>query len=243
VTNFGFVRRHAEIFIRPGENARSKFAVGAERLANGLTFLFDNDGSGFQIQCMVAVNSTMLPLGTKAPDFRLPDATGKMVSLADLKGAPALLVVFMCNHCPYVMHIRAGLAQLARDYLPRGVAMIGINSNDVENYPADSPARMAEEAKTAGYQFPYLYDETQSVAKAYRAACTPDFFVFDASQRLVYRGQMDDSRPGSSLPVTGKDLRAALEAALSGKPVSSNQKPSIGCNIKWKPGNEPEYFG
>jgi peroxiredoxin len=191
---------------------------------------------------MIAVNSTMLPLGTKAPDFRLPDAAGKMISLAELQGAPALLVVFMCNHCPYVKHIRAGLAQLARDYLPRGVAMVGINSNDVENYPADSPARMAEEAKAAGYLFPYLYDETQSVAKAYRAACTPDFYVFDAGQRLVYRGQMDDSRPGSSLPVTGKDLRAALEAALSGKPVPSSQKPSIGCNIKWKPGNEPEYF-
>jgi peroxiredoxin len=191
---------------------------------------------------MVAVNSTMLPLGTMAPGFRLPDTGGKLVSVQDFARAPALLVVFMCNHCPYVKHIRSGLAQLARDYQPRGVAMAGINSNDVANYPADSPAKMAEEAKAAGYIFPYLYDETQEVAKAYRAACTPDFYLFDQDQRLVYRGQFDDSRPGSGMPVTGKDLRAALDAVLAGKPVSSNQKTSIGCNIKWKPGNEPEYF-
>ena len=191
---------------------------------------------------MVAVNSTMLPLGTKAPDFRLPDTTGKPVSLKDFGSAPALLVVFMCNHCPYVKHVRSGLAQLARDYQPRGLAMVGISSNDVANYPADSPAKMAEEAKAAGYIFPYLYDETQSVAKGYRAACTPDFYLFDQGQRLVYRGQMDDSRPGNGIPVTGKDLRAALDAVLAGKPVSPNQKVSIGCNIKWKPGNEPDYF-
>jgi len=191
---------------------------------------------------MVAVNSTMLPLGTKAPAFRLPDTGGKTVSLADFNGAPALLVVFMCNHCPYVKHIRSGLAQLARDYQPRGVAVVGISSNDVANYPADSPAKMAEEAKAAGYIFPYLYDETQQVAKDYRAACTPDIFLFDKDQRLAYRGQMDDSRPGNGLPVTGKDLRAALDAILAGKPVPPAQKPSIGCNIKWKPGNEPDYF-
>jgi peroxiredoxin len=191
---------------------------------------------------MVAVNSTMLPLGTKAPDFRLPDTTAKSISLKDLQGAPALLVVFMCNHCPYVKHIRSGLAQLARDYLPRGVAMVGISSNDVANYPADSPAKMAEEAKNSGYLFPYLYDETQAVAKAYRAACTPDIYLFDKDQRLVYRGQLDDSRPGNSIPVTGKDLRAAIEATLAGEDVSPQQKPSIGCNIKWKPGNEPDYF-
>jgi peroxiredoxin len=190
---------------------------------------------------MVAVNSTMLPLGTKAPDFRLPDTTAKSISLKDLQGAPALLVVFMCNHCPYVKHIRSGLAQLARDYLPRGVAMVGISSNDVANYPADSPAKMAEEAKNAGYLFPYLYDETQAVAKAYRAACTPDIYLFDKDQRLVYRGQLDDSRPSNNIPVTGKDLRAAIEATLAGKDVSPQQKPSIGCNIKWKPGNEPDY--
>jgi len=191
---------------------------------------------------MVAVNSTMLPLGTKAPEFKLPDPSGRLVSSTDLRGAPALVVVFMCNHCPYVKHIRAGLAQLARDYLPRRVAMVGISSNDVANYPADSPAKMAEEAKSAGYVFPYLYDESQEVAKAYRAACTPDIYLFDREQRLVYRGQLDDSRPGNNVPVTGKDLRAALDAVLSNQPVAPTQKPSIGCNIKWKPGNEPEYF-
>ena len=192
---------------------------------------------------MVAVNSTMLPLGTPAPDFRLPDPSGKTFSLSDFKNAPALLVAFICNHCPYVKHIRGGLAQLARDYEPRGVAVVGISSNDVANYPADSPARMAEEAKAAGYLFPYLYDETQAVAKAYHAACTPDFYLFDKAQRLVYRGQLDDSRPGSNIPVTGRDLRAAIDAVLCGKAVGANQKPSIGCNIKWKPGNQPDYFG
>jgi peroxiredoxin len=191
---------------------------------------------------MVAVNSTMLPLCTKAPDFRLPDPSGKEVALADFKNAPALLVIFMCNHCPYVKHVRDGLSKLARDYRLRGVAVVGINSNDAANYPGDSPARMAEEAASAGYVFPYLYDETQAVAKAYRAACTPDLYLFDKDQRLVYRGQFDDSRPGNGLPVTGKDLRAALEAVLAGKPVSPIQKPSIGCNIKWKPGDEPDWF-
>jgi peroxiredoxin len=192
---------------------------------------------------MVAVNSTMLALGTKAPDFQLPDLNGKgRVSLSDFKGAQALLILFICNHCPYVKHIRGGLAQLARDYRPRGVAIAGISSNDATNYPADSPERMAEEARAAGYTFPYLYDETQAVAKAYRAACTPDIYVFDKDQRLVYRGQFDDSRPGNNVVVTGKDLRAALDAVLAGKPVPPNQKPSIGCNIKWKPGNEPDYF-
>jgi peroxiredoxin len=191
---------------------------------------------------MVAVNSTMLPLGTLAPGFRLPDPNGKTVALEDFKAAPALLVVFMCNHCPYVKHIREGLAQLAKDYSKRGVAVVGINANDVANYPADSPQKMAEEAKAAGYTFPYLYDETQETAKAYRAACTPDFYAFDQDLRLVYRGQFDDSRPGNNIPVTGKNLRAALDAVLAGKPVSPNQKASIGCNIKWKPGNEPEYF-
>lgn len=185
----------------------------------------------------------MLPLGTKAPDFRLPDTSGKTVSLAEFANAPALVVVFMCNHCPYVKHIRNGLAQLARDYASRGVAVVGISSNDAVNYPADSPSKMAEEAKSAGYIFPYLFDETQEVAKAYRAACTPDFYLFDQEQRLVYRGQMDDSRPGNNVPVTGKDLRAALDALLAGKPASPQQKPSMGCNIKWRPGHEPDYFG
>jgi len=183
----------------------------------------------------------MLPLGTTAPDFNLLDTGGRTVSPASFKDAPALLVIFMCNHCPYVIHIRAGLAQLARDFSPRGVAIVGINSNDVANYPADSPAKMKDEVKTAGYIFPYLYDETQAVAKAYRAACTPDIYLFDKNRKLVYRGQFDDSRPGNGIPVTGKDLRAALDAALAGKPVSPNQKASMGCNIKWKSGNEPAY--
>ena len=186
--------------------------------------------------------STMLPLGTTAPDFRLPDTNGKIVSLADFKNAPALLVVFMCNHCPYVKHVRQGLAQLGRDYLPRGVGIVGINSNDAANYPADSPAKMKEEMQVAGYTFAYLYDETQAVARAYRAACTPDIYLFDKEKKLVYRGQFDDSRPGNGMRVTGMDLRDALDAVLGGKPVEQEQIPSIGCNIKWKSGNEPDYF-
>ena len=186
--------------------------------------------------------STMLPLGTTAPDFKLSDTNGKIVSLADFPDQPALLVLFICNHCPYVKHIRAGLAQLARDYLPKQVAIAGINSNDVENYPDDSPAKMKEESKSAGYLFPYLYDESQAVAKAYRAACTPDIYLFDKNRKLVYRGQLDESRPGNGIPVTGKDLRAALDAVLAGRPVSANQKASMGCNIKWKPGHEPDYY-
>jgi peroxiredoxin len=205
-------------------------------------FPFDNRLSALEVLGMVAVNSTMLPLGTKAPDFRLPDPSGKLVALADFKHAPALLVIFMCNHCPYVKHVRDGLAKLARDYHARGVAVVGINANDAANYPADSPAKMAEEAAAAGYTFPYLYDETQAVAKAYKAACTPDLYLFDKDQRLVYRGQFDDSRPGNGVAMTGKDMRASLDAVLAGNSVSPNQKPSIGCNIKWKPGNEPEYF-
>ena len=184
----------------------------------------------------------MLSLGTTAPDFKLPDTTGKTVSLADFKDKAALLVIFMCNHCPYVVRIRAGLAQLAQDYAPNRIGIVGINSNDVANYPADSPAKMKDEVKSAGYIFPYLYDETQAVAKAYRAACTPDIYLFDKNQKLAYRGQFDDSRPGNGISVTGKDLRAALDELLAGKPVSPNQKASIGCNIKWKSGNEPDYF-
>jgi peroxiredoxin len=186
--------------------------------------------------------STMLPLGTVAPDFKLPDTNGRTAALADFKDQPALLVVFMCNHCPYVKHIRAGLAQLARDYLPRGAAILGINANDAANYPEDSPVRMKEEVRAAGYLFPYLYDETQAVAKAYRAACTPDIYLFDKGRKLVYRGQFDDSRPGNGIPVTGEDLRAALDSVLAGKAVAPDQKPSLGCNIKWKAGKEPDYF-
>jgi peroxiredoxin len=184
----------------------------------------------------------MLPLGTSAPDFKLPDTNGKTVSRADFKDAPALLVAFICNHCPYVIHIRTGLAQLGRDYLAKGAAIVAINSNDADEYPADSPARMKEEMQVADYTLPYLYDESQAVAKAYRAACTPDLYLFDHRHKLVYRGQFDDSRPGNGLPVTGRDLRAALDAVLAGKPVPAAQIPSIGCNIKWKPGNEPDYF-
>ena len=191
---------------------------------------------------MALTPSTMLPLGTAAPDFKLPDTNGKIVSPADFKDKPALLVVFICNHCPYVKHIRTGLAQLGREYLPRGAAIVGINSNDVANYPEDSPVKMKEEVKSAGYRFPYLYDESQAVAKAYRAACTPDLYLFDRNQKLVYRGQFDDSRPGNVIPVTGKDLRAALDAVLAGKPIPPDQKASVGCNIKWKSGNEPDYF-
>jgi peroxiredoxin len=192
---------------------------------------------------MVQTASTMLRLGTAAPDFSLPDTDGREVSLADFADAPALLVVFMCNHCPYVKHVAAGLAQLAKDYQKRGVAVVGINSNDVDTHPDDSPAKMAEEVKHRGYTFPYLYDATQEVAKAYQAACTPDFYVFDQERKLVYRGQMDGSRPGNDVPVTGQDLRAALDAVLAGQAVAGNQRASLGCNIKWKPGNEPEYFG
>jgi peroxiredoxin len=184
----------------------------------------------------------MLPLGTQAPDFSLPDPDGKLVSLSDFSDAPVLLVAFICNHCPFVKHIAEGFAALAKDYQAKGVAVVAINSNDVENYPDDSPAKMAEEIKARGYTFPYLLDETQQVAKAYRAACTPDFYVFDAGRQLVYRGQLDGSRPGNEVPVTGEDLRAALDAALAGRPTADDQKPSIGCNIKWKAGNEPEYF-
>lgn len=193
---------------------------------------------------MAKTLSTMLPLGTVAPEFSLPDTRGQLVTLKDFQSAPALLVVFMCNHCPYVKHIRAELAALAREYQARQVAIVGVNSNDVQNFPDDRPELMAVEAQQAGYSFPYLYDETQAVAKAYRAACTPDFFLFDGQRRLVYRGQFDDSRPRVEypLPVTGKDLRMALDAVLGGKPLPADQKPSLGCNIKWKPGNEPEYY-
>lgn len=192
---------------------------------------------------MALTASTMLPLGAPAPDFQLPDANGGLVALADFADAPALLVIFLCNHCPYVKHVRAALAALGKEYQARGVAVVGISSNDVTTHPDDSPAMMAREKASVGYTFPYLYDETQEVAKAYQAACTPDFYVFDRSQKLVYRGQMDGSRPGNDVPVTGQDLRAALDAVLAGEPVPADQKPSLGCNIKWKAGNAPAYFG
>jgi len=183
-----------------------------------------------------------LELGTTAPDFALPDTAGNTVSRSDFAGRP-LLVMFICNHCPFVKHVRRKLAELCRQYQGKGVGVVGIQSNDILGYPDDSPENMAREIKQVGYTFPYLYDETQEVAKAYRAACTPDFFLFDAEHRLVYRGQMDSSRPGNGIPLTGGDLTAAVDAVVAGQPVSAEQRPSAGCNIKWKPGNEPDYFG
>lgn len=191
---------------------------------------------------MVLTPSTMLPLGTPAPDFTLPDANGKTVRLADFAGKP-VLVAFICNHCPYVKHVAEGFAKLAKEYESRGVAVVGINSNDIEKYPDDSPAKMKDEVQLRGYTFPYLLDESQQVAQAYRAACTPDFYVFDKNHQLAYRGQLDGSRPGNEIPVTGADLRTALDAVLAGQATPEKQLPSIGCNIKWKPGNEPDYFG
>jgi peroxiredoxin len=185
----------------------------------------------------------MLPLGSQAPGFRLPDTDGNLISLDDFREALALLVIFLCNHCPYVKHVRHDLAKLTREYGAKGVAAVGINANDVANYPDDRPELMAREKAEVGYPFSYLFDETQEVAKAYQAACTPDFYVFDQNRRLVYRGQMDSSRPGNDVPVSGGDLRSALDAVLTGRPVPEPQKPSMGCNIKWKPGNAPGYFG
>jgi len=184
----------------------------------------------------------MLPLGTKAPDFCLPDTKGNKVSLNDFADKPVLLVMFICNHCPYVKHIQHRLAEFCKELQARNVGIVGINSNDASQYPDDSPEQMARVAQELGYTFPYLYDENQDVAKAYAAACTPDFFVFDSNRRLIYRGQFDDSRPGNNIPVTGKDLWDAIDALLTGRTVSLRQKPSMGCNIKWKKGNEPDYF-
>jgi peroxiredoxin len=186
--------------------------------------------------------STMLELGIEAPDFSLPDTAGRTVSRADFAGKP-LLVMFICNHCPFVKHVRAKLAEITRTYRDKGVGVVAISSNDVSSYPDDSPANMKKEVRAAGYTFPYLFDETQEVARAYRAACTPDFFLFDENHTLVYRGQMDASRPGNNVPVTGEDLTAAVEAVLAGRAPSPDQKPSMGCNIKWKAGNQPDYHG
>jgi peroxiredoxin len=184
---------------------------------------------------MALTPSTMLPLGTRAPEFTLPDTvSGKTVSLEQVKGAKGTVVLFICNHCPYVKHVNSELVRLAKDYGPRGISFVAISANDVKNYPEDAPDKMKAVAKQLGYPFPYLYDESQDVARAYQAACTPDPFVFDANLACVYRGQLDDSRPGSGVPVTGKDMRMALDAVLAGKPISPDQKPSVGCNIKWK---------
>jgi peroxiredoxin len=190
---------------------------------------------------MARTPSTMLPLGTPAPAFRLPDFAGRVHALTDFRDQPALLVAFICNHCPFVRHIRAGFAGYAGEYRTQGLAVVAINSNDLIAYPQDGPDGMRVEAAEAGYDFPYLLDETQAVAKAYRAACTPDFYLFDAGRRLAYRGQFDDSRPGNGRPVTGADLRAATAAVLAGRAADARQVPSIGCNIKWKAGNAPDY--
>lgn len=193
---------------------------------------------------MVMTSSTMMPLGSCAPDFALPNTVdGATVSLGDFAGSNGLLVIFMCNHCPFVIHLRSALADFAKEYQAKGLSIVGISANDVGTHPQDGPEQMQQEHAAAGYCFPYLYDASQEVAKAFHAACTPDFFLFDRDRKLVYRGQFDDSRPKSGLPITGADLRSACDAVLSGDPVTSAQKPSIGCNIKWRAGNEPAYFG
>ncbi len=192
---------------------------------------------------MALIQSTMLSVGTPAPDFRLPDTNGQWMARDSFRGKAALLVMFICNHCPYVKHVRAELARIGHDYQPRGVGIVAINANDPQQSPNDSPEKMALEVRDIGYPFPYLFDESQAVAKAYRAACTPDIFLFDPDFRLAYRGQVDESRPKSGIAATGRDLRAALDAVLAGKAPVGIQTPSLGCSIKWKPGNEPDYFG
>ena len=191
---------------------------------------------------MVQTPSTMLPLGTKAPEFTLLEpASGKTRSLSDIK-APATVIMFICNHCPFVIHVRDEITRLEHDYAADGVAFIGINANPEDTYPQDGPENMAALVREMGWKFPFLYDGSQDVAKAYHAACTPDFYVFDKDKKLAYRGQLDDSRPSNGKPVTGTDLRAAIDAVLAGRPAPLEQRPSIGCNIKWKAGNEPDYF-
>lgn len=184
---------------------------------------------------MARTPSNMLPLGTVAPDFSLPDAvSGETITLQSLQSDVATLIMFICNHCPFVKHIQSQLVALGQDYVPKGVKIAAISSNDVANYPDDSPEKMKELAQTVGFNFPYLYDESQAVAKSFDAACTPDFYIFDKALKCVYRGQLDDSRPESGIPVTGKDIRAALDALIAGEAVSAEQRPSLGCNIKWK---------
>ncbi|NEO99423.1 MAG: thioredoxin family protein [Symploca sp. SIO2E9] len=192
---------------------------------------------------MARTASTMLPLGTKAPDFHLPDVvSGKTIALDNFASKRGLLVMFICRHCPFVKHVQQELAQIGKDYADKDLGIVAISANDAANYPNDAPDSLQEMAQQLGFTFPLCYDQTQEITKAYTAACTPDFFLFDEKQQLVYRGQLDDSRPSNELPVTGKDLRAALDAVLSGEAINPEQKPSIGCNIKWKPGNEPAYF-
>ncbi|PSO76427.1 MAG: thioredoxin family protein [Cyanobacteria bacterium QS_4_48_99] len=193
---------------------------------------------------MALTESTMMPLGTKAPDFQLRDTvSGETITLNKFANQKALLVIFMCYHCPFVQHVKEEIARIDKDYAGKGLGIVAISANDVETHPDDAPENLKAMAQELGFNFPFCYDETQEIAKAYTAACTPDFFLFDADRKLAYRGQLDDSRPNSDAPVNGKDLRAAIDAVLAGKGVGSDQKPSIGCNIKWKPGNEPPYFG
>ena len=191
---------------------------------------------------MVRTPSTMLPLGTEAEDFSLTNIDGRTLSFADVAGERGTVLMFICNHCPFVKHVANELAAIGYEYMPKGVGMVAINSNDVAAHPADSPEQMIHESEQRGYSFPYLFDETQEVAKAYGAACTPDFYLFDGNHKLVYRGQLDGSRPDSGVPVTGEDLRKAIDAVLESRPLPQPQHPSIGCNIKWRPGNEPQYF-
>ncbi|ANV87246.1 thioredoxin family protein [Picosynechococcus sp. PCC 11901] len=193
---------------------------------------------------MARTESTMLPLGAPAPDFALPDVTtGKTVSLGDFRGKAGLLVIFMCRHCPFVIHVQDELARLGVDFVPQELGIVAISANDAENYPDDGPEKLKEMAAALQLNFPILYDESQAIAKSYQAACTPDFFLFDQDLKLVYRGQLDDARPGNDKPVTGADLRQAIAAVLAKETPDPNQKPSLGCNIKWKPGNAPSYFG
>ena len=193
---------------------------------------------------MVLTASTMLSLGTKAPDFQLPDVvSGETISLSTFAGKKAILVMFICRHCPFVKHLQEELAQLGKDYLQKDLGIVAISANDVKNYPDDGPDLLKRMATELDFKFPLCYDESQEIAKIYTAACTPDFFLFDDERKLFYRGQLDDSRPSNGIPVTGKDLRNAIDTVLAGKPFTEEQKPSIGCNIKWKLGNEPDYFG
>ncbi|EDX76913.1 Redoxin superfamily [Coleofasciculus chthonoplastes PCC 7420] len=193
---------------------------------------------------MALTASTMLPLGNKAPEFQLPDVvSGETISLDTFAGKQGLVVIFLCRHCPFVKHVQGELAKLGRDYQDADLGIVAISANDATTHPDDAPEKLKEMAQELGLTFPLCYDESQETAKAYTAACTPDFFVFDRDRKLVYRGQFDDSRPGNDQPVTGKDLRSAIDAVLAQSPVSEEQKPSIGCNIKWKPGNEPAYYG
>jgi peroxiredoxin len=193
---------------------------------------------------MARTPSVMLPLGTKAPDFSLPDVvSGKNISLNNFVGKKGLLVMFICQHCPFVKHVKSELANLGNDYISQDLGIVAISSNDVENYPDDSPENLKLMAEEEGFKYPICYDETQEIAKIYQAACTPDYYLFDSEFKLVYRGQLDDSRPSLDIPVTGKDLRNAIELLLANKPINEEQKPSLGCNIKWKKGNEPAYYG